>query len=168
MLNLLAFTSEELKVLLNFLTSPTWPDVRLKDRSQKYQDGKCYSLWQFTVLEGKQEGHMKWGLRSHRLEPASFLPVPRSYSVAPLFFFWAQESPSFLDRHQQTLSKAPPQIQICVLLQIVGNINLEGLQRKCDFKMCFEKINILNIRICKNFSGSLLNSWEYKEDMKKS
>lgn len=69
----LVLTSEEFKVLLDFLTFPTGPDIRL-NKGQVSEIPRWQMLLfvrQLTVLEGKQAGPMKWTFCSYRLGPAS-------------------------------------------------------------------------------------------------
>ena len=73
-------------------------------------------------------------LHSHVQGPGSPLTVPWSHSA----LFFLSQSLAFLDRHRQTLSKVPAQIQL--LFQVVGNINLDGSPRKYDPKYALKKL----------------------------
>lgn len=90
----LVLTSEEFKVLLDFLTFHTGPDIRLNKRQVSEIPGWQMLLFvrQLTVLEGKQAGPMKWTFCSYRLGPASSLLMSGSNSLALLLFFWAKKA----------------------------------------------------------------------------
>lgn len=90
----LALTSQLLEVLLDFLAFPTWPDVRLKGRSQRCQDAK-YRSEMSQCVKGAGGRYLNQGLHSRRLEPASPWPVPGSQSAVLPLFFWAQEAVLF-------------------------------------------------------------------------
>lgn len=108
------------------LTSPTWPDVKLKGKSQGSQDGKCYSMWELFVLKGRQAGQMKQGPQP-RLEPARPLPAPGCQSAALPLFSWAQEA--WLSQTGTNRPSARDHLRF-IFCSVPGNINLDGWQRK--------------------------------------